>query len=205
VEKRSAGMGINNNNKLSSRQKQASDFLFLQACWGHKKQYLKHSLNKHILGLKNDFVIFNSEHFLEYSNRCSFFCFNTINTGGTILFISSDDNYKKLTLFYTLRSFQRFYVNKWFGGLVTNNLLGDKIPDVFIVSNLKYDTYVLKEASSKLIPVLCLEDSDHPLHKSFYSAFANDDKKDSIYLFYNLLTDSIIKSLLVVYSSNLYK
>ncbi len=198
-------MGINNNNKLSSRQKQASDFLFLQACWGHKKQYLKHSLNKHILGLKNDFVIFNSEHFLEYSNRCSFFCFNTINTGGTILFISSDDNYKKLTLFYTLRSFQRFYVNKWFGGLVTNNLLGDKIPDVFIVSNLKYDTYVLKEASSKLIPVLCLEDSDHPLHKSFYSAFANDDKKDSIYLFYNLLTDSIIKSLLVVYSSNLYK
>lgn len=198
-------MGITNNEKVFSRQKQASDFLFSQACWGHKKQYLKHSLNKHVLCLKNDFVIFNSEHFLEYSSRCSFFCFDTINTGGSILFISSDDNYKKLTLFYTFRSFQRFYVNKWCGGLVTNNLLGDKTPDIFVVSNLKYDTYVLKEASTKLIPVLCLEDSDHPLHKSFYSAFANDDKKDSIYLFYNILTDSIIKSLLVVYSSNLYK
>jgi ribosomal protein S2 len=198
-------MGVINNEKTPSSRRKTYDFLFLQACWGHKKQYLKHSLNKHVLGLKNDFVIFNSEHFLEYSSRCSFFCFNTINAGGTVLFISSDDNYKKLTLFFTLRSFQRFYVDKWFGGLVTNNLLADNIPDVFIVSNLKYDTYVLKEASSKLIPVLCIEDSDHPLHKSFYSVFANDDKKDSIYLFYSHLTDSIIKSLLTVYSSNLYK
>lgn len=198
-------MGVTNSEKSLSRQKQISDFLLLQACWGHKKQYLKHSLNKHVVGLKNDFVIFNSEHFLEYSSRCSFFCFNTINAGGNILFISSDDNYKKITLFFTFRSFQRFYINKWFGGLVTNNLLGEKIPDVLIVSNLRHDTYVLKEASSKLIPVLCLEDSDHPLHKSFYSAFANDDKKDSIYLFYSLLTDSIIKSLLVVYSTSLYK
>ena len=96
-------MGVTKNNKMISKEKQISDFLFTQSCWGHKKQYLKHSLNKHVLGLKNNFVVFNSEHFLEYSNRCSFFCFNIINTGGTILFISSDDNYKKLTLFFTLQ------------------------------------------------------------------------------------------------------
>ena len=205
MEERGVGMGIINNKKIVFRQKQISDFLFLQACWGHKKQYLKHSLNKHVLGLKNDFVIFNSEHFLEYFNRCSFFCFDTIYAGGSILFVSSDDNYKRLTLFFTVRSFQRFYIDKWSGGLVTNNLLEGKIPDVFIVSNLKYDTYLLKEASNRLTPVLCVEDSDHPVHKSFYSIFANDDKKDSIYLFYSLLTDSIIKSLLASYSSNLYR
>ena len=198
-------MGVTKNNKMISKEKQISDFLFSQSCWGHKKQYLKHSLNKHVLGLKNNFVVFNSEHFLEYSNRCSFFCFNIINTGGTILFISSDDNYKKLTLFFTLRSFQRFYIDKWFGGLITNNLLGGKVPDIFVVSNLKYDTYVLKEASNKLIPVICIEDSDHPLHKSFYSAFANDDKKNSIHFFYSILTDSIIKSLLVKYANSLCK
>ncbi len=196
-------MGVINNKKVISKEKQISDFIFSQSCWGHKKQYLKHSLNKHVLGLKNDFVVFNSEHFLEYSNRCGFFCFNIINAGGTVLFISIDDNYKKLTVFFTLRSSQHFYINKWFGGLITNNLLNNKLPDVFIVSNLKYDSYVLKEASSKLIPVLCIEDSDHPLHKSFYSTFANDDKKDSIHLFYTYLTDSIIKSLLVNHSNNL--
>lgn len=198
-------MGIVKNNKLVLKEKQVSDFLFFQSCWGHKKQYLKHSLNKHILGLKNDFVVFNSEHFLEYSNRCNFLCYNTISVGGSILFVSSDDNYKKLTLFFSIRSSQRFYTNKWIGGLITNNLLDEKIPDIFIVSNLRYDTFVLKEASSRLIPVICLEDSDHPLNKSFYSAFANDDRKDSIYLFYDLLTDTIIKSLLVKYSNNLYK
>jgi ribosomal protein S2 len=205
VEKGSTGMGVSKNHKMISKEKQMSDFLFTQSCWGHKKQYLKHSLNKHVLGLKNNFVVFNSEHFLEYSNRCSFFCFNVINTGGTILFISSDDNYKKLTLFFTLRSFQRFYIDKWFGGLITNNLLGGKVPNIFVVSNLKYDTYVLKEASNKLIPVVCIEDSDHPLHKSFYSTFANDDKKNSIHFFYSVLTDSIIKSLLVKYANSLHK
>ena len=196
-------MGVINNVKAIHKEHQNSDFLLSQSCWGHKKQYLKQCLNKHILGLKNDFVIFNNEHFLEYSNRCSSFCFNTINLGGTILFVSSNDNYKELTLFFTLRSFQRFYIKKWFGGLITNNLLNCKVPDVFIVSNLKHDSYVLKEASTKLIPVISIEDSDHDLHKSFYSVFANDDKKDSIFLFYNILTNSIIKSLLIKHSINL--
>jgi ribosomal protein S2 len=205
MEKRSFGMGIIKDNKLILKKNQTSDFLFFQSCWGHKKEYLKHSLNKHILGLKNDFVVFNSEHFVEYSNRCSFLCFNTINVGGSILFVSSDDNYKALTFFFTTRSFQRLYTNKWIGGLITNNLLDEKLPDIFIVSNLKDDTFVLKEASSRLIPVICLEDSDHPLNKSFYSAFANDDRKDSIYFFYSLLTNTIIKSLLVKYSNSLHK
>lgn len=198
-------MGITKSNKLVLKEKQVSDFLFLQSCWGHKKQYLKHSLNKHILGLKNEFVVFNGEHFVEYSNRCSFLCFNTINAGGSILFISSEDKYRNLTLFFTCRSFQRFYTSKWIGGLVTNNLLDEKIPDVFVASNLKHDTYVLKEAQSRLIPVICLEDSDHPLNKSFYSAFANDDRRDSIYLFYTILTDVIVKSLLAKYSNKLFR
>lgn len=204
MEKRGFRVGITKNKQAMYRKHEHSDFLLSQSCWGHKRQYLKHSVNKHILGLKNDFVIFNNEHFLEYSNRCSFFCSNTIRSGGTILFVSLNNNYKTLTLFFTLRSFQRFYINKWFGGLLTNNMLHGKVPDVFIFSNLRRDTYVLKETSAKLIPVVSIEDSDHFLHKSFYSAFANDDKKDSISLFYNLLTNSIIKSLLIRYSNNLY-
>jgi ribosomal protein S2 len=155
--------------------------------------------------LRNDFVVFNGEHFLEYLNRCCFFCFNTINIGGTILFINSDNNYKKLTLFFSLRSLQRFYIDKWLGGLLTNNLFNNSVPDILIVSNLSQDTLILKEASSKLIPIICMEDSDHSLHKCFYSAFANDDKKDSIHLFYAALTNSMLKSFLLKYSNSLHK
>lgn len=198
-------MGITFKNKTAPKEKQISDFLLSHSCWGHKKQYLKHALNKHVLGLRNGFVVFNGEHFLEYLNRCSFFCFNAVNIGGTVLFINFDNNYKKLTLFFALRSLQRFYIDKWLGGLITNNLLRDGAPDILIVSNLSGDNVILKEASSKLIPIICMEDSDHPLHKSFYSAFANDDKKDSIHLFYVALTNSIVKSSLVRYSSSLYK
>jgi len=198
-------MGIIPKNKILTKEKQISDFLSSHSCWGHKKQYLKHTSNKHVLGLRNSFVIFNGEHFLEYSNRCSFFCFNTINIGGSIVFINSNVNYKKLTLFFACRSLQRFYVDKWLGGLITNNLFYGDVPDILIVSNLNRDTLVLKEASSKLIPVVCIEDSDHPLHKSFYSVFANDDKKDSIHFFYGSLSNSIIKSFLVKHSHSLCK
>ena len=76
-------------------------------------------------------------------------------------------------------------------------------PDIIIASNLKRDTYVLKESSCKLIPIVCIEDSDHALNKSFHSFFANDDKKHSIHLFYKTLTDSMIKSLLFKHSKDL--
>jgi ribosomal protein S2 len=203
MEKRGFRMGVICKKSFPLNDNQLSDFLFSQSYWGHKKQYLNHSLNKHVLGLKNDFVVFNNQHFLEYSNRCSFFCFNTVYSGGNVFFVSSEDVYKKLTLFFTSRSFQYCYVDKWFGGLITNNLLGGKAPDIFVVSNLKQDTFILKEALNKLVPVICIEDSDHSLHKSFYSSFANDDKKDSIHFFFGIITDSILKSLLFKYSKSL--
>ena len=203
MEERCFRMGIIAKNPSSFKQNQVSDFLFSQSFWGHSKQYFNYSLNKHVLGLKNNFIVFNSEHFLEYSNRCGFFCFNTVYNGGKFLFVSSEENYKKLTFFFTVRSFQRFYVDKWVGGLITNNLFDDYVPDVIITSNLKRDTYILKESSCKLIPIVCIEDSDHVLNKSFYSSFANDDKKHSVHLFYKTLTDSMIKSLLFKYSKDM--
>lgn len=196
-------MGVAFKKSFSFNENQASDFLFSQSYWGHKKRYLNHSLNKHVLGLKNDFIVFNNQHSLEYSSRCGLFCFNTVYNGGNVFFVSSEDVYKKLTLFFSSRSFQYCYADKWFGGLITNNLLDGKTPDIFVVSNLKHDTFILKEALNKLIPVVCIEDSDHFLHKSFYSSFANDDKKDSIHFFFCIITDSIIKSLLFRYSKTL--
>jgi ribosomal protein S2 len=203
VEKGCFRVGIVMNKFTIFKNKQVSDFLISQGYWGHKKKFLNLSLNKHIIGLKSGTAVFNSEHFLESIYRTSLFCFNLIFIGGTLFFINLNDAYKKLTIFFAVRSFQCFYTNKWFGGLITNNLLGNEVPSSFIVSSLNYNNYVLKESFRKLIPTICVEDTDNNFHKTSYSVLANDDKKDSISLFHCTLSDSIVKSLLFKFCKSL--
>lgn len=190
-------MGIAVNKSSSIKNKQAFDFLISQAYWGHKKQFLSSLTKKYVLGLKSNMAVINPEYFIESINRSSLFCFNLVSNGGNILFINLNENYKKLTAFFAVRCGQRFYVNKWFGGLITNNLLGDDSPSALILSNLSYNsTYSLKESSRKLIPTISVEDTDNLSHKCFYNVFSNDDIKNSVHLFYSVLSDSIVKSVL---------
>jgi len=196
-------MGITNKKTVSFRENKSFDFMFSHFFWGHKKQFLDSSTNKYVLGLKNDLVVFNGEYFLEYLDRCSLFCSNMVFSGGILFFISLVEAYEKLTLFFAVRCCQKFYVNKWFGGLITNNLFLNDTSYAFILPNLKNANYVLRESSIKLIPTICIEDSDNCFHKGFYQLFGNDDKKDSIHLFYNTLSDSVIKSLLFTYAKQL--
>ena len=145
--------------------------------------------------------MFNSAHFVEYSRRCSVFCSNIVLDNGNILFINFGAEYKKLTVFFASRSLQTVYANKWVGGSITNNFL--KKPSVIVTHNIPKDSFILKEASKRFIPIITLEDSDYCLNKSFYSSFANDNNKDSICYFYSILSDSIIKSLLLAYAKTL--
>ena len=64
------------------------------------------------------------------------------------------------------------------------------------------DSLILKEASRNLIPVITIEDSDYTLNKSFYSCFGNNNNKDSISLFYSILSESILKSSLFLHAKN---
>jgi ribosomal protein S2 len=194
-------MGVNN---LTTHIKLTSKgFLDAQGHWGHKKERLNHSSNIHVLGFKNDFTIINPEHFLEYSKRCNIFCSKTILNGGNIFFINSNDEYKKLIIYFGSRSLQPIHYNKWFGGLLTNNFF--KNPCVFVMSNVSKNSFILKEASKKLIPVISIEDSDYSFNKAFYSVLGNDDSKQSLSFFYSNLTNHIIKSLLYNHCKSLYK
>jgi len=197
-------MGIVMNKSTLYKDKQVFDFLLSQGYWGHKKKFLNISLNKHILGLKSNTAVFNSEHFLESIHRSSLFCFNLIFAGGTLFFINLNDIYKRLTIFFAVRCLQCFYANRWFGGLITNNLLGNEVPSSFVISSLNCSSYVLKESFRKIIPTISIEDTDNNFHKTSYAVFANDDKKDSIHLFHSVLTNCIIKSLLFKFCKNLY-
>jgi ribosomal protein S2 len=185
----------------SSSKNLSKGFLASQSHWGHSKQILNHSLSAHIIGTKHNFVVFNSAHFVEYSRRCSVFCSNIVLDNGNILFINFGAEYKKLTVFFASRSLQTVYANKWVGGSITNNFL--KKPSVIVTHNIPKDSFILKEASKRFIPIIILEDSDYCLNKSFYSSFANDNNKDSICYFYSILSDSIIKSLLLAYAKTL--
>lgn len=179
----------------------SQSFIASQSHWGHHKQIFNYSLSPHVLGLKNGFVIFNPSHFVEYSKRCSIFCSKVILEKGDILFINFGNESKKLTMFFGSRSLQPIYVNEWLGGSITNGFL--KKPSLIVTHNIPKDSLILKEASKKLIPVITLEDSDYCLNKSFYSSFGNDNNKDSICFFYSVLSESILKSTLLMCAKNL--
>jgi ribosomal protein S2 len=199
MEKGCSRMGVVVKFNVSSKQL-SKGFLASQSHWGHTKQILNHSLSAHIIGTKNDFVIFNSAHFTEYSKRCSIFCSNVILDKGNILFINFGAEYKKLTVFFGSRSLQPMYAHEWVGGSITNNFL--KKPTIILTHNIPKDSFILKEASKRFIPIITIEDSDYSLNKSFYSSFGNDNNKDSMCYFYSILSESIIKSLLLVHAKN---
>ena len=189
-------MGVTNklrkNYILENSNLSCSSFLKAQGHWGHKKERLNHSFNIHLLGLKSNSAVFNPEHFIEYCKRSSIFCSKTILNRGTIFFINSDDEYRKIVIFFGSRSLQPINCDKWIGGFLTNNFF--KNPCVLVTPNLDKNIYILKEASRKLIPVISIEDTDHNLNKPFYSILGNDDSKQSVSYFYNILSDYIIKS-----------
>jgi ribosomal protein S2 len=199
MEKRRFRMGIKTKS-FTSVKKLKLDFMSSQSHWGHHKQILNHSLNSYLLGVKNDFTLFNPGYFIEFSKRCAIFCSNIISNDGQVLFINSNNEFKKCVVFFGSRSLQPIYSHEWVAGSITNNFI--KTPSVLVATNLSKDSYILKEALKVLIPVITIEDSNYNLHKAFYSSFANDDNKVSICYFYSFLTDHIIKSLLYNYVIN---
>ena len=181
-------------------KKLKSNFILSQSHWGHHKQILNNSLNSYFLGVKNDFTLYNPEYFIEFSKRCAIFCSCIASNNGRILFINSNDEFKKCIVFFGYRCLQPIYSHEWVAGSITNNLI--KAPSVLVTTNINKNSYFFKEALKVLIPVITIEDSNYSSHKAFYSSFANDDNKISICYFYSFLTDHIIKSLLYKYITN---
>uniref|UniRef100_UPI00226CE281 ribosomal protein S2 n=1 Tax=Cryptomonas pyrenoidifera TaxID=233184 RepID=UPI00226CE281 len=199
VEKRSFRMGVIYNLDVSTK-KLTQNFISSQSHWGHHKQISNNSLSSHTIGTKQGFIIFNPSHFVEYSKRCSIFCSKIIYKNGNILFVNFGNDYKKLTVFFGSRCLQPVYVNEWVGGSITNGFL--KKTSIIITHNIPKDSLILKEASKNLIPVITVEDSDYNLNKSFYSSFGNNNNKSSISIFYSILTESILKSILILHAKN---
>lgn len=186
---------------ISKKNLTKLDFLTTQGYWGHQKNRSNGKLNKYFLGSRNDFTVFNPECSIEYSKRSILFCSKATSKGGNLIFVSSDDTYKELVIFFGCRSLQLVHYDKWSGGFLTNNPI-DK-PYVLIISTTSKNASILKEASRKLIPVICVEDSDYSLDKPIYSILGNDGSKQFFHSFYSILTNNVLKSLMHKHCINL--
>jgi len=178
--------------KLIFNQK---DFLFCQLQWGHKKLVASSFLNLHILGFKNDFAIFNTEHLLEYLKRCLLFSFKAIFNNGCLFFLNICDSYKKINTFFCLKSLQVLSSNKWVNGTFTNNSF--EMPLVLLTVMLNNN--IIKEAFKKLILVISFEDSSFSFSKSSFPILGNDSSKKSVYFFYTFFSSFLLKCFLLKY------
>ena len=179
-------------NKLSFKPR---DFLLCQLFWGHKKSNASSFLNLHILGFKNDFIIFNLEHQIEYLKRCLLFSFKAIFNSNFFLFLSLFDVYRKINSFFCFRCLQALFFSRWVNGIFTNNLCTKPFALFTITSNKN----LMKEAFTKMIPVICFEDSDYNFNKGLYTILGNDKSKKSIYFFYTFFSNFILKCILLKY------
>lgn len=177
---------------ISIKNAKVTTFLNVQGHWGHKKENSLQTLNSFFLGTRNNFYVFNPENYIELSKRLYFFCFNVIMLGGSILFINTHDYFKEVTLFFGLRSLQPVKLNNWVNGSLAK--LSYKKRTILFLSNIDNNMYILKEAFSRCIPVIGVQDSNVSVDRISYSIIGNNDSKKMFAEYSNLLSDAVIKA-----------
>lgn len=178
------------------------DFVSSQSLWGYKKNELINVPYYHISGLKFDSLVLKSYVFLEYYNRCNYFCFNAILNKGNVLFLipttlsSSKDNYlKELVLYFSLRSLQPFYLGKNIRTLLVSSVVKDTCIMIILYANF-YNSFI-KEASVNLLPIIYIENNNNVFDKVLYPIFGTNKSIYAISLSYKTISDSILKTMLL--------
>jgi len=181
-------------------------FLNVQGHWGHRKSKLDSTSNYNVLGFRNNFSIINPEHAAEYSKRVHTFCYKVILNGGNVFFFNSsndnDEDLKKIINFFSLKSLQPTS-NDWVIGNLSNRLINFKKFSLLVLPCINKNSFILKETSQKLIPVISVKDSNVTFDKVFQPFLGNDDSKEVYYYFYYSLSNIIIKAYLFKYSKNI--
>lgn len=178
------------------------DFMSSQSLWGHKKDKLINVPYHYISGLKFDSFVLKSYVFLEYYNRCNYFCSNIILNKGNVLFLipiissSNKDNcLKELVLYFSLRSLQPFYLGKNIRILLVNSIVKDTCIMIILYRNL-YNSFI-KEASVNLLPIIYIENNNNVFDKVLYPIFGTNKSIYAISLSYKTISDSILKTTLL--------
>lgn len=199
-------MGIKRTKFYYLKRLNSFDFMVSQGFWKQKKDTLNNVFNRYLLGLKCGFMFFRSDLFLEYISRCAIFCFNLILEKTSILFlipyVSNDEieiayELKELILYFCLRSLQPYYFREDIRKLLVNKYVKNTCFILLFYTDVY--NFFIKEALNRLIPIICLEDSNDVLKRGFYSILGNSYSVYFLSLCYKNISNSIIKAMLLSY------
>ena len=199
-------MGVSQKKNYLGQQISLSDYIQVQGHWGHKKNKMDPSSHYNFLGIKEEFCVINPEHSISYSNRTFQFCYKVVLSGGTIYFFNSgnenDESLKKMINYFALRSLQPTS-NSWIIGGISNKLLKYKQFNILVLSSVSKNSFILRETSQKLIPVISVKDTNVMSNKLFQEILSNDDSKEVYYYYYYILSNVIIKAYLFKHAKTL--
>jgi len=178
-------MGVNKEKIFLTVTKNVKPKFFIdsQLFWGHKKSSFNPKLSVYILGFSNSFSVINFERSIEFFKKCILLCFEFISNNKRLLFLSTKLNYRKLIVFFGIRCFQMVFSQKWIHGILTRNLI--KSDSVMI--SPKLDRNLIAETFKLLYPMICIEDTNYRVNRTFYSVIGNDDSKKKHIFFFEIV------------------
>lgn len=199
MEKRRSGMGITDNFFLKFNSKIKPKLFFeTQLFWGCKKSNLNPFVYKYVLGFVNNFSVFNFEYSLEFLRRSIIFCFRLYLSRYKLTFASLNYNYRHMVSFFAIRCLQVCFYEKWVHGFLTKNRL--LLTPLLIVPTL--DKNLIAETYKNFVPLLCIQDNNLRVIQIPYLSFGNEASKKSVFFFYKVLTEGLLKLILFTHCKN---
>jgi small subunit ribosomal protein S2 len=169
---------------------------------GHSSQAWHQNMLPYVYGRRADIHIINLEHTLVHLRRAISVTREIARRGGIVLFVGSRPFLQDVTYEAAIRSHQ-FYVNeRWMVGTIANSATtlgrgktGAKAmsPDLVIVLDMPNNKQCIEEATTSLIPIIAISDTDCDPQSVTYPIPANDDSIGSAELIANVLSTAALE------------
>ena len=178
---------------------------------GAKRQNLNTEIKPFILGYKDDFYILNVSFTLIQFKSLINILINLISLRQKVLVINAFNFYNFGAILDLINVI--YYKNKWIGGMLTNyrvvrqyfkssknkiiykNILNMRyLPSFACFLNINYSKWALKEVLNLEIPTSSIINSNSINFKLIdYPILGNNMSSDALYLYLNVLRNSILK------------
>jgi len=162
---------------------------------GHELKSLNSKMNINLLGLRNNSCIFNSEKSLESLKNVSSICKELTRLKLPILFVNLIPEYNEIVKMAAFFSRQPILLDEFKGGCFTNKLT--EIPSVVFVPSSKKHSFVLKEAHTLNLLILCVHDSDDDTNLSSFPIIASDNSLETHHGILKVVGQSFLKGSLL--------
>nr|YP_007890599.1 ribosomal protein S2 [Histiona aroides]AGH24093.1 ribosomal protein S2 [Histiona aroides] len=183
---------------------------------GHEKSKVNTEATPYLLGVRSNMHIINLETTIVALRKTMKFINDLSANGGTVLFVSTVNDYSSIIESAAKRSNQPYVNRQWVGGLLTNfvqirkrlNSITDcsykfimstqgvknmdRLPDALFVIGARNCPTALHEASVLKIPTIAIIDSNDSIRNITYPIPGNDDSILAVNLYCQLISNAIL-------------